>query len=224
MMDVAMANPDDVRVVIIDDHHLVAEALKSTLAEQPGIDVVGVAGSGATGLELVCEQVPDVVLVDFRLPDMSGADVVRAVTERVPSARCVVLTGSGQDRALLESLDAGALGFVTKHQRFSEVVDAVLAASRGEAALPPAMLARVLPQMRGGADSTTRLTERERGVLALMAEGQSNQEIGAALFISVNTVRNHVANLLTKLEARTRTEAVAIATRQGIVTPGGDAN
>ncbi len=215
-----MTSEASIRIVVVDDHNLVAETLKSTLSEQPDLCVVGLAATGAEGLALVVETIPDVVLVDFRLPDISGADLIRLVSEQVPSARCVVLTGSGQDRALLESLDAGALGFVTKHQRFSEVVAAVRAAARGEASIPPALLAKVLPQMRTGADTTNRLTERERTVLALMATGKSNQALADELFISVNTIRNHVANVLVKLGARTRTEAVAIATRSGLVGIG----
>ncbi len=134
----------------------------------------------------------------------------------------MVLTGSGQDRALLESLDAGALGFVTKHQRFGEVVAALRAAARGEATISPALLGKVLPQLRSGADSGVRLTDRERSVLQLLALGKSNQSIADELFLSINTVRNHVANVLAKLNARTRTEAVSIATRDGLVAPGGE--
>jgi DNA-binding NarL/FixJ family response regulator len=132
-----------------------------------------------------------------------------------------VLTGSGQDRALLASLEAGALGCIAKHQRFSEVVAAVRAAAIGEASVSPALLARVLPQLRGSSDSTNCLTSRERGVLELMAAGNPNGEIAEQLYLSVNTVQNHVANVLSKLDARTRVEAVAIATRSGLVTPGG---
>lgn len=212
---------ESIRVLVIDDHGLVAETLKTTLSDQVGLEVVGVANTGGEGIELAVELVPNVVLVDFRLPDMTGADVIRAITGRVPTAKCVVLTGSGQDRALLDSLDAGALGFVTKHQRFSEVVTAVRAAARGEVAVEPALLGRVLPQLRNTSVTTTRLTGRERNVLELMAAGKPNAEIATELFISVNTVRNHVANLLGKLNARTRVEAVAIATREGLVSPGG---
>jgi DNA-binding NarL/FixJ family response regulator len=212
----------NIRVLVIDDHSLVAETLKATLSEQEGIEVIGIANTGREGIDLALSCPPDVVLVDFRLPDMTGADVIRVLTDQLPTARCVVLTGSGQDRALLESLEAGALGFVTKHQKFIEVVEAVRAAARGEASVSPALLGRVLPQLRNSSDAgSTRLTGREREVLEQMAAGKPNDEIAAALFISVNTVRNHVANLLTKLSARTRVEAVAIATREGLVSPGG---
>jgi two-component system, NarL family, nitrate/nitrite response regulator NarL len=210
-----------VRVVVIDDHHLVAETLRTTLSEQDGVEVVGLAGTGAEGIAVVVDLRPDVVLVDFRLPDMTGADVIRALGVASPTSRCVVLTGSGQDRALLESLDAGALGFVTKHQRFGEVVAALRAAARGEATISPALLGKVLPQLRGG-EGGVRLTDRERSVLQHLALGKSNQAIADELFLSINTVRNHVANVLAKLNARTRTEAVSIATRDGLVAPGGE--
>jgi DNA-binding NarL/FixJ family response regulator len=214
---------DAIRVLVVDDHGLVAETLKATLSEQEGITVVGLAHTGQEGIDLAMSLTPDVALVDFRLPDMSGADVIRALTQKVPGCRCVVLTGSGQDRALLDSLDAGAIGFLTKHQRFSEVVAAVRAAAIGEASVSPALLGRVLPVLRSGSDPG-KLTPREREVLELMAAGRPNSEIAEALFVSINTVRNHVGNILAKLGARTRVEAVAIATREGVVTPGGGEN
>ena len=118
----------------------------------------------------------------------------------------------------MESIEAGAAGFVTKDQRFDEVLEAVLAASRGEVRFPPLLLARVLPELRRGSNSTWRLTPRERNVLQLLALGRSNMEIAENLSITINTVRNHVANVLMKLEARSRGEAVAIATREGLVS------
>lgn len=214
-------SPAVIRVVVIDDHGLVAETLKATLSEQEGIEVVAIGSTGAEGIDLVIRLKPEVTLVDFRLPDMSGADVVRAITAKVPATKCVILTGSGQDRALLESLEAGALGFVTKHQRFAEVVSAIRAAARGDASIAPDLLGRVLPQIRSTSEGSNRLTAREQGVLELMASGKSNLEIANELFIALNTVRNHVANVLTKLHARSRVEAVAIATRDGLVAPGG---
>jgi DNA-binding NarL/FixJ family response regulator len=206
-----------ISVVVIDDHELVAETLKATLAAQDHITVLGSAADGTTGIALVASLSPTVALVDYRLPDMSGADVVRAIASGSPQTKCVVLTGSGQDRALLEALEAGALGFVTKHQRFTEVVTAVRRAARGETTVPVDMLSKVLPQLRNP-DNATRLTDREADVLRLVALGKSNAEIGVELFISTNTVRNHVANVLTKLGAKTRTEAAAIAVRDGLIS------
>ncbi len=209
-----------VRLVVIDDHGMVAEALAASLGGEPDIEVLGVAQTGAAGIDLAVSTVAEVALVDFRLPDMTGSDVVRGITDRLPSCRCVVLTGTGQDRALLDAMEAGAVGFVTKDQRFGDVVDAVMAAAAGEVRFPPALLARVLPELRRDPTVRTRLSRRERDVLDLMAAGKGNSEIAEALFISINTVRTHVANVLMKLGAKTRGEAVAVAIREGLVTPG----
>jgi two-component system, NarL family, nitrate/nitrite response regulator NarL len=216
-----VSQPDKptITVVVIDDHQLVSETLRTTLSSQPGLEVVGVADNGEDGVAMVAALNPHVALVDYRLPDMTGADVVKAITENSPKTRCVILTGSGQDRALLESLDAGALGFVTKHQKFGDVVAAVRAAAIGEASIPAAMLGKVLPQLRNPLASN-RLTDRELAVLQLLAAGRSNAGIGTELFISVNTVRNHVANILAKLNAKTRTEAAAVAARDGLISQG----
>jgi DNA-binding NarL/FixJ family response regulator len=211
--------PRDLRIVVIDDHQLVSETLRTTLSAQEGLTVVGAADNGHDGVELVVSLTPDVALIDYRLPDLTGAEVVKKIVVRSPATRCVILTGSGQDRALLESLEAGALGFVTKHQKFSDVVAAIRAAALGEASIPPAMLGKVLPQIRNS-QGQTRLTDRERDVLQLLAAGRANSAIAQELFISINTVRNHVANILVKLNAKTRTEAAAIATRDGLLSSG----
>ncbi len=210
----------DITVVVIDDHQLVAETLRSTLSSQSGLQVIGSAASGKEGIAMVVALQPTVVLVDYRLPDITGAEVIKAIREHAPETRCVILTGSGQERALLESLEAGALGFVTKHQKFGDVVAAIRAAARGEASIPPAMLGKVLPQLRN-TDGQTRLTDREQAVLQLLAVGKSNALIASELFISINTVRNHVANILVKLNAKSRTEAAAVAAREGLIQPGG---
>jgi DNA-binding NarL/FixJ family response regulator len=208
-----------VRIVVIDDHEAIAEALATTLGSGRDIEVVGTAHTGADGIELAKRLRPEVVLVDFRLLDMTGSDVVRALAGCHPTCRSVVLTGTGLERALLDSIEAGAIGFLTKDQSFAEVVDAIHAAAAGEVRFPPAMMARVLPGLRRDVASPTRISAREREVLGLMAAGMGNAEIGEQLFISVNTVRNHVANVLLKLGARTRGEAVAAALREGLVAP-----
>jgi DNA-binding NarL/FixJ family response regulator len=218
--DLGVATP--VRLLIVDDHSAVAEALTATLSREPDIDVVGVAPNGTQAVELAARLAPDVVLLDFRLPDATGADVVRRVHECSPTSRIVVFTGSGRDQALIGAIDAGAIGFVTKDQSFAEVLAAIRSAAGGAAAIAPALLARVLPEMRRGVDRHTRLTRREHEVLHQLAAGRTNNEIAEHLHLSVNTVRNHVASVLTKLGARTRGEAVARAADAGLVLPGAD--
>ena len=210
----------EIRVFIIDDHDLIAVALQTTLSDQDAISVVGRAATGQAGIDEVAVLTPDVVLVDYRLPDMTGADVIRSITATNPRTRCIVLTGSGQENAMLESLEAGAFGFLSKNQRFHEIVTAIRSASSGEMSISPEQIGKLLPRLRGS-EKSTRLTSREREVLARMAGGNSNSEIAASLFLSVNTIRNHVSNILNKLGARSQVEAVAIATRQGLVVPGG---
>ncbi len=207
-----------IRVLVVDDHTVVADALVAALGVVGHVEVVGAARTGAEAVAAAARWQPDVALVDFRLPDISGADVVRQLRDVAPATRCVVLTGSGMDRALIEAIDAGAVGFVTKGQRFVEVVDAVLAAAAGRATFPSELLARVLPALSRTADQTGRLTRRELDVLELLAAGAANAEIGAQLSISTNTVRNHVANILAKTHAKTRGEAVAAAVRDGLIT------
>lgn len=213
-----------IRVLVVDDHAVVADALVAALGALTSVDVVGAPRTGAEAVEAASALQPDVALVDFRLPDISGADVVRRIRVASPGTACVVLTGSGMDRAMIESIDAGAVGFVTKDQRFAEVVDAVLAAADGRATFPADVLARILPALSRTADQAGRLTRRELDVLELVAAGAANAEIGARLSISTNTVRNHVANILTKTNTKTRGEAVAAAVRDGLITfaPGAD--
>lgn len=216
--------PTPARLLIVDDHSAVAEALRATLSREPDIEVVGVAENGAEAIEFVALLVPDVVLLDFRLPDATGADVVRRVHETSPTSRIVVFTGSGRDQAVMSAIDAGAIGFVTKDQSFAEVLAAIRSAASGAASIAPELLARVLPGIRRDADRHTRLTRREHEVLHQLAAGRTNAEIAKRLNVSVNTIRNHVANVLTKLGARTRGEAVAKAADAGLVLPGADTN
>ena len=208
-----------VRVLLCDDHDVLTEGLAAVL-EARGLDVVAVVNRGADALDAVARSEPNVVLMDYQLPDQDGVTTTRAIKTAHPDVQVVLLTSSTDDRVLVEALEAGASGYVTKHKGSSEVVDAVAAAAAGEVVVSPDMLARLLPrlspqpqQQRPGGD----LTPRETEVLELMAEGATNDEVADRLFISRNTVRNHVQNILTKLGAHSRLEAVVIATRTGLV-------
>jgi DNA-binding NarL/FixJ family response regulator len=208
-----------VRVLLCDDHDVLTEGLAAVL-EARGLDVVAVVNRGADALAAVTRTEPDVVLMDYQLPDQDGVSVTKAIKGAHPDVQVVLLTSSTDDRVLVEALEAGASGYVTKHKGSAEVVDAVAAAAAGEVVVSPDMLARLLPRLspqphgqRLGSD----LTPRESEVLGLMAEGSTNEEVADRLFISRNTVRNHVQNILTKLGAHSRLEAVVIATRTGLV-------
>jgi DNA-binding NarL/FixJ family response regulator len=207
-----------VTMVIVDDHLMFAESLSRLLSEDEHITVLGAAANAAEGLALVAELDPDVVLVDFQLPDRTGVEVAAEVKARNPKTMVVMLTGSTDDRVLLAAIDAGCSGFLTKDRGASEVAEAVRAAAAGEALISPAQLARLLPKLSRthravGAD----LTDRERELLKHLARGQTNKVIAAELHLSVNTVRNYVQSVLTKLNAHSKLEAVSTAVREGII-------
>ncbi len=212
----------DVRLLIVDDHRAVAEALRVTLAAVPDFQVVDVCNDVANAVRAAATHSPDVILLDFRLPDSSGADAIERLLRAAPESRIVVLTGSGGDQALLAALDAGATGFVTKQQPFAQVTAAIREAVAGRAAIDPTMLGRVLPQLRRDPGLRLRLTRRERDVLELIASGSTNAQVADELEISVNTVRNHLARVFEKLGAQSRGEAVAIASAQGLIASPGE--
>ncbi len=210
--------PAVVRVLIVDDHLMFAESLGRLLEDEQPIHIVGAAATGAEALELCRELDPDVVLVDFQLPDMSGVEVATQVKQRSPKTMVVMLTASTDDRVLLAAIDAGCSGFLTKDRTAAEVAEAVRAAAAGEALISPAQLARLLPKLSRthravGAD----LTDRERELLQHLAGGKTNKAIAADLHLSVNTVRNYVQSVLTKLNAHSKLEAVSTAVREGII-------
>jgi DNA-binding NarL/FixJ family response regulator len=207
-----------VSVLIIDDHRMFAESLARLLADDKGIAVVGTAASGAEGIELAAHLLPNVVLVDYQLPDTDGVAIAAAIKRGNPASMVVMLTASTDDRVLLAAIDAACSGFLTKDQAAGEVAEAVRAAAAGEALISPALLARLLPkinriQPRLGSD----LTEREREILELLARGWTNKVIAAELHLSVNTIRNYVQYVLTKLGAHSKLEAVSTAVREGII-------
>jgi len=210
--------PDQVTVVIIDDHRMFAQSLARLLADEVDITVVATAGTGAEGIAAVARLQPQVVLVDFQMPDQDGLAIASEIRQRYPSTMVVMLTGSSDDRLLLAAIDAGCAGFLTKDRAAPELADAIRMAAVGEALISAATLARLLPKIRSrhrglGSD----LTQREREILGLLARGWSNKAIASELFLSVNTVRNYVQYVLNKLGAHSKLEAVATAVRAGIL-------
>jgi DNA-binding NarL/FixJ family response regulator len=210
--------PRPIRVMIADDHEVLATSLMTVLDLEDDIVGVGVAGTLAQARAMVVSAAPDVLLLDHRMPDGDGVAAIPDLLRLRPGLRIAVLTASPGDHLLVQALTAGASGFVSKTRSLAEVAATVRAAAAGEAVVSPELLARLLPRLHGGA-AAQRLTEREREVLDLVAEGLSNAAIAERLVVSVHTVRNHIANLSAKLGAHSKLEALAIAVRQGLL-PG----
>jgi len=213
-----MSKDAPIRVVLVDDHEMFAQGLAVILGADPMIEVVATAGTVEAGCAAVRLHSPDVVLMDFELPDGDGAGATERIKADVPEAQVVMVTSFDDEAVLVRAIEAGCSGFITKHKAAQEVAAAVRAANAGEALISPSMLARLLPRLRQnprglGAD----LTPREVEVLKLLAGGASNQQIADALVLSLHTVRNHVQNVITKLGAHSKLEAVATAVREGII-------
>ena len=210
--------PGPIRVVICDDHKVVADGLAAILAMEPGIEIVDVTNSMAEAVAAAREQRPDVVLMDYGLPDGNGAEATRAVKEVRPEAKVVMLTSFADEQTLVAAIEAGCSGFVPKHKGTAELSVAIRLAADGEAVISPDMLALLLPRLaRSDRGLGHDLTPREREVLQLLSDGESKDQIGERLFLSPNTVRNHIQGVLSKLGAHSRLEAVAIAAREGLI-------
>lgn len=207
-----------IRILIVDDHEMFAASLSKILTDEPDLDVVDEVGTLKAALDVAAVAKPDVILLDQRLPDGDGIDIIGRLLDIEPAPQVVMLTASTADHVLIAAMEAGAAGFIDKTRSLSDVMAAVRSAAAGEALVSPRLLARLLPRLRRHeADPMWSLTEREREVLRCLAEGQSNAEIAKTMTLSVHTVRNHVANLSTKLGAHSKLEVLAIAIREGLV-------
>jgi two-component system NarL family response regulator len=216
---------DAIRVVICDDHALFRRGLTMVLEEEDGIEVVGEAEDGDAAVAAAEELVPDVVLMDVRMPKRSGIEATRAIAESVPSARIVMLTVSDEEDDLYEAIKAGATGYLLKEISIEEVADAVRAVMSGQSLITPSMASKLLSEFSNLSKKAEArqavpgpvLTVRELEVLKLVAQGMSNKEIAGELYISENTVKNHVRNILEKLHLHSRMEAVMYAVREKIL-------
>jgi DNA-binding NarL/FixJ family response regulator len=203
-----------VRVVVIDDHPVVRAGIVGLLAGEDDLEVVGEGSDGADALDLVERLRPDVVLMDLRMPRVDGATATGRLQSAHPEVRVVVLTTYESDADILRAVEAGATGYLLKDTPREDLVEAVRAAARGETVLSPSVARRLVAQVRG---NDQRLTSRELEVLAAVARGGSNAQIGAELFISEATVKTHLLRVFTKLGVDDRTRAVTVAMERGIL-------
>jgi NarL family two-component system response regulator LiaR len=206
---------DAIQVLIVDDHAVVREGLRSFLDLQDGIEVVGEAGDGAEAVEVAERLRPDVVLMDLVMPNVDGVEAMRRLRERVPAARVIVLTSFLDDERLLPAIRAGAAGYLLKNAQPQELARAIRAAHDGEALIDPAVAARLVDALAAGPQDTRvdQLTPREREVLDLIGRGLSNKRIALELGAAEKTVKNHVSNVLAKLGVTDRTQAALYAAR-----------
>ena len=219
---------DPIRVLIADDHALFRRGLEMVLGEDAGIELVGQASDGAEAVQLAGEALPDVVLMDIRMPKITGIEAARQMKDIAPSAKIVILTISDEEEDLFEAIRAGASGYLLKDIPLDEVAAAVRSVHGGQSLINPSMAGKLLTEFatlaRRDAEEepskhapAPKLTEREMEVLRLVARGMNNRDIAKELFISENTVKNHVRNILEKLQIHSRMEAVMIAVREKLI-------
>ena len=220
LMTIEGTAPRTLTVVVVDDHEVVRQGLVAMLDRRPGFQVVGEAGTVAEAIEVTGRFEPDLVVMDVRLPDGSGIEACREIRANLPETRVMMLTSYPDEEAVLAAIIAGASGYLLKQVRARDLVAALEAVGRGESLLDPAVTGKVLERMRRIAtsdhpDELAALTSQERKILALVADGMTNKEIAAAIFLSDKTVKNYVSSILAKLNLERRAQAAAFVARLG---------
>jgi len=217
------ANP--IRVLIVDDHALFRRGLEMVLGQEVDIEVVGEAADGTEAVTMAKEMAPDIVLMDVRMPRRGGIDATSAIKEAVPSAKIVMLTISDEEADLYDAIKAGAMGYLLKEISIDEVAADIRAVYGGQSLISPSMASKLLSEFAAMIKNkddrpqlpTPRLTDREMEVLRLVAKGMNNRDIAKQLYISENTVKNHIRNILEKLQLHSRMEAVVYAVREKLL-------
>ena len=210
---------DKIGVLIVDDHAVVRQGLRTLLELQEGIEIVGEAANGLESVAQTRQFLPDVVLMDLVMPEMDGIEATRRIRALSPNTKVIVLTSFAEDEKVFASIKAGALGYLLKDVSPGDLVKAVQAAHRGEAQLHPEIARKLMDEFsaRPSVPASDELTERELEVLRLIATGRNNREIATELVISEKTVKTHVSNILSKLHLSDRTQAAIYALREGLV-------
>lgn len=226
-----MQPTEPIRVLLVDDQALFRRAIATLVDEQDDLTVVGQAENGLDAVEKAHALKPDVIVIDVEMPVMTGVEATRLIREQLPGIKIVMLTVSESDDHLFDAIRFGAHGYLLKDLQPAELYDLIRAVMRGESPLSPVIAGRLLGEIRGGArerqvpdgePEVPALTRRELEVLRLVADGSSNKEIAASLFITEGTVKNHVHNALEKLQLENRTQAAAYIVRQGLGGGGND--
>jgi len=215
-VDEAAKAAEPIGVFLLDDHEIVRRGVRDLLESEPGITVVGEAGTAAAALARIPALKPDVAILDVRLPDGDGVTVCREIRSRMPQVACLMLTSFGDDEALFDAIMAGAAGYVLKQIRGTDLVGAVRTIASGQSLLDPEAASRVMRRMRDQAqryDPLSGLTDQERRILELIGEGLTNRQIGERLFLAEKTVKNYVSSLFAKLGMERRTQGAAYAAR-----------
>ncbi|APS21245.1 DNA-binding response regulator [Streptomyces sp. CS149] len=219
------ARKEPIRVLVVDDHALFRRGLEIVLAQEEDIQVIGEAGDGSEAVDKAADLLPDIVLMDVRMPKRGGIEACTAIKEVAPSAKIIMLTISDEEADLYEAIKAGATGYLLKEISTDEVATAIRAVADGQSQISPSMASKLLTEFKSMIQRTDerrlvpapRLTDRELEVLKLVATGMNNRDIAKELFISENTVKNHVRNILEKLQLHSRMEAVVYAMREKIL-------
>jgi two-component system response regulator DevR len=209
-----------IRVMLVDDHEVVREGLKALLNRRDTMTVVGEAGNVAQAIEVAARERPDVVVMDLRLPDGTGIEACREIRSQLPDTKVIMLTSYADEDAVMASILGGAAAYLLKQTRGSQLAEAILGVARGESLLDPQVTMRVLEEVRKSASGKavatpeSQLNENEQKILLLIAEGKTNREIAAEIYLSDKTVKNYVSNILSKLNMKRRSEAAAYIARR----------
>jgi DNA-binding NarL/FixJ family response regulator len=207
------ANNREITCLIVDDHEVVREGLRLSLSRASNIRIVGEASDGESAVALAERRRPDVVIMDIRMPGMDGLEATKLLSQKAPEIAVLIFTAYSERSLLGRGLESGAKGYILKEAPHGTLLRAIEKVAAGEGYIDPALMPAFLP----GRDRDEMLTAREREILQLLADGMSNSDVASKLFISQETVKSHVRHILTKLEADTRTQAVAIALREAII-------
>jgi DNA-binding NarL/FixJ family response regulator len=206
-----------IQILLVEDQTLMRQGLKTILDLEPGFRVIGEAADGASGVQMALEMRPDAILMDIQMPQLNGVEATAQLCRQWPEAKVIILTTFDRDDYVYQGVRAGALGYLLKDAPANKLIETIRRVHAGEVFIQPEIASRALREMMRPTATAEPLSEREREVLVLLAQGASNKDMAEKLFITEGTVKNHVSNILAKLQAENRTQAADIARRQGLV-------